>query len=107
LPFSPDPSERYLEGARYPAECARRVAENTSGFTLLTPLLLARRGGNVYARDLHERDTALLAAYPTLPVYLLRPPSAAAGVPPRFHRLRRDSLAAAWAVPVSGAPGRD
>ena len=100
-PFSPDSSERYLEGARYPAECARRVAEDTAGFTLLTPLLLARRGGNVYARDLHERDTAAVALYPGRPLFLLRPASADEGAPPEFHRLDRDSLARAWGVPLS------
>ena len=60
------------------------------------PLLLARGGGNRYARDLGARDSLLLREYPDRPVYLLRPPSGAVGALPRFEALSRDSLLAAW-----------
>ena len=55
----------------------------------------------MYARDLHARDTVLLKRYPSRAVYLVRPPSDAEGVLPRFWPLSRDSLRAAWAQPES------
>jgi hypothetical protein len=95
-PFSPDASERYLPESRYSDRCLARINDDRAGFTLFTPLLLAHGGGNIYARDLHERDTLLLQAYPGRPVYLLRPASADIGEPPRFYPLSRDSLEQAW-----------
>jgi hypothetical protein len=100
-PYSTDESERYLPGARYPAVCAAKILEDRAGFTLYAPLLLARRNGNVYARDLHALDTAAVALYPSRPIFLLKPATDALGSPPRFHRLSRDSLARAWNVPLS------
>jgi hypothetical protein len=104
-PFSLDDSERYLPGTPYEERCATRLAEDSAGFTLYTPLLLARRGGNVYARDLHARDTAAVALNESRPIYLLKPASSAPGAPPRFHRVSRDSLASAWGVPASRLGG--
>jgi hypothetical protein len=95
-PFSPDSTERFLPGSRYSERCLARINDDRAGFTLLTPLLLARGGGNIYARDLHERDTLLLQAYPDRPVYLLRPASAEVGQPPRLYPLSRDSLNRVW-----------
>jgi hypothetical protein len=96
-PLSPDATERVLPGARYSPACVARIADDRAGFMVLTPLLLAR-GGNIYARDLHARDTLLLREHPDRPVYLLRPPSPAPGAAPRFERLDRDSLSRAWGI---------
>lgn len=95
--ISPDKTERVLPGSSYSRLCGQRISEDREGFTSLVPLLVARGGGNIYARDLHERDTLLLREYPNRAVYLLRPPSAAEGTPPRFIPLSRDSLWRAWA----------
>jgi hypothetical protein len=46
----------------------------------------------VYARDLHERDTLILAAYPDREVWLLRPADSASGSVPQFERVSRDSI---------------
>ena len=93
--LSPDASERVLPGARYTPRCLQRIADDRRGFTLLTPLFLAGSDGTLYARDLHERDTLLLAKYPTRAVWLLRPADSSAGAVPRFERLNRDSVFAA------------
>ncbi len=95
-PFSVDTTERYLPGATYTPRCAARIAEDRDGFTLLPPLLLEHGGGNIYARDLHERNRWLAEQYPDRPLYLLRPPTAAEGEEPRFYPLSRDSVLAAW-----------
>ena len=90
--LSPDVSERVLPGARYPVRCLQRITDDQRGFTLLTPLLLAGSDGTVYARDLHERDTLLLAEYPDRDVYLLRPADSVSGSVPQFERVSRDSI---------------
>jgi hypothetical protein len=61
----------------------------------LAPLLVLD-DGNVYARDLHARDTLLLAAYPNRPIYALRATSTAADAVPVFVPVSRDSLHRAW-----------
>jgi hypothetical protein len=94
-PFSADPTARYLPGSPYSEVCLARRRDDQDGFTLFPPLLLAR-GDNIYVRDLHVRDTLLLAEYPDRPVYLLRPPTTSAGEPPRYYPVSRDSLYAAW-----------
>jgi hypothetical protein len=93
---SPDATERMLPGAHYGPLCSQRVLEDRAGFTSLVPLLLARGGGNIYARDLQRRNLVLLLEHPDRPVYLLRPPDSELGTPPRFTRLSRDSLLASW-----------
>ena len=93
--LSPDASERMLPGARYTPRCLQRIADDRRGFTLLTPLFLAGSDGTLYARDLHERDTLLLAAHPEREVWLLRPADSSSGAVPRFERLDRDSVIAA------------
>lgn len=95
-PYTVDPSNRLLPGSAYTEECVRRLAEDRRGFTLFLPLVLAGRGGVVYARDLHGRDSLLLEEYPRRPVYLLRPPSSELGAAPRFEPLQRDSLLSSW-----------
>lgn len=96
-PFSADSSERVLPGAEYGARCVRRLQEDRAGFTVYLPFIVADGDDIVYARDLHARDSVLLARYPSRPVYLVRPPSDGEGVPPRFWRVSRDSLLADWA----------
>ncbi|MFL5595163.1 MAG: hypothetical protein ACJ785_11205 [Gemmatimonadaceae bacterium] len=95
-PFSLDVTERYLPGTVYAPTCVERIAEDRLGFTLLAPLLYTDWGTNVYARDMHARNLALVRRYPNRPVYLLRPPSNATGALPELYPLRRDSLLAAW-----------
>jgi hypothetical protein len=95
-PFSPDITERYVPGTAYTPTCVERVSDDRVGFTLLAPLLYADWGSNVYARDMHERNLALVRRYPNRPVYLLRPRSNATGAVPELFPLRRDSLQAAW-----------
>lgn len=95
-PISADTTEQYLPGSQYSPRCVARVVDDRAGFTLFTPLLLAHDGGNVFARDLHARDSLLLRAYPDRPLYLLKPPTDGEGEPPRFYALSRDSLERAW-----------
>jgi len=96
-PFSVDSTERFLPGAPYGPRCVRRVQEDRGGFTVYLPFLVADGDNVVYARDLHARDTMLLARYPSRAVYLVRPSSDSEGALPRFWPLSRDSLRAAWA----------
>ncbi len=98
-PFSEDPSARVLPGAAYSTLCSTRVTEEQMGFTVFLPLILAQDGGNIYARDLHARDTLLLQAFPDRDVFLLKPPSTALGEEPRYYPLSRDSLYRVWDEP--------
>lgn len=95
-PFSPDVTERFLESAKYTPRCIQRITDDRAGFTLLAPLLYKNWGGNIYARDMHERNLALLRQYPNRRVFLLRPPNNETGSLPQLYPLRADSLAAAW-----------
>ena len=99
-PASPDTTEQYLPGSQYSADCLARVDDDQDGFTLYTPLLLAHGGNNVYARDLHKRDTLLVRTYPERSIFLLKPATAAIGEPPRFYPVSRDSLERAWRDPT-------
>jgi hypothetical protein len=96
-PFSPDPTARYLPGQPYSDLCLARRREDQQGFTLFPPLLLAR-GDNIYARDLHGRDSLLLQSNPDRPVYLLKPSGPTEGEAPAFYPVIRDSAYAAWAA---------
>lgn len=95
-PFSPDTTERFRRAVVYTRRCLARIDEDRSGFTVMPPLLLARRTDVLYARDLHARDSLLLAAHPDLAVYLLAPRGTAEGTPPEFIRVTRDSLFKTW-----------
>jgi len=66
------------------------------GFTLLAPLLYANWGTNLYARDMHERNLALMRQYPDRPMYLLRPLTNDVGATPQLFPLSRDSVRTAW-----------
>ena len=89
-PFSPDTSERVLQGARYDRRCVARIEEDRHGLALLAPTLLSRRRDLFFARNLHERNSGLLARFPGRSVYLLR--QAPLDSVPRFLPLDRDSL---------------
>jgi len=71
--------------------CLDRVREMLQGVAPLAPLLLLD-DGNVYVRDLHERDSVMLAAYPDRPVYVLHSDGVAPDAPQRFYPVRRDSI---------------
>jgi hypothetical protein len=94
--LSPDETERMSPGLRYSALCAARLVEDRAGYTFLAPILASRRGSNVYARDLHDRDTLLLQAYRGRAVYVLRPASSGIGAPLELVPLARDSALADW-----------
>jgi hypothetical protein len=96
-PFSADSSERVLPGAHYGARCIRRMQEDRAGFTVYLPFIVADGDNVIFARDLHARDSVLLARYPHRPIFLVRPPTDSEGVRPRFWRVSRDSLLADWA----------
>jgi hypothetical protein len=97
-PFSPDTTEQFLPGSAYTPRCLARINEDRAGFTLFTPLLLAHGGNNVYARDLHGRDTLLIRSYPNRTLYMLKG-GVNVGDPPQFYALSRDSLERAWRDP--------
>jgi hypothetical protein len=82
----------HMQQAYVPAPlCLARVREMMQGVTPLAPLLVLD-DGNVYGRDLHARDTLLLAAYPDRPVYLLYSDGVLANSRPRFHPVSRQDL---------------
>jgi hypothetical protein len=97
-PFSSDTTEQFLPGSRYSAQCLARLNDDRAGFTVFTPLLLAHGGNNIYARDLHGRDTLLVRAFPDRKLYLVKG-GVRVGEPPRFYPLSRDSLERAWRDP--------
>ncbi len=94
--YSTDITERVLPGLPYPPRCTQRLREDSTGFTLLGPVLVMQPGGNVYARDLHARDTLLIRQYPDRPLFLLRREGGAIGAPLVALPLSRDSLERAW-----------
>lgn len=96
--LTPDPTERVRPGVAYATVCLRRIEEDRAGFLHYVPLRLITTGGNIYARDLHARDSLLLAEFPDRPVFLLTRAGTRVDDPVAFVPLRRDSLAAAWRV---------
>jgi hypothetical protein len=102
--LSPDGTERVLPGARYSVVCQRRLLEDRAGYAFFAPLLARDPGSNVYARDLHARDTLLLQRYAGRPVYVLRGVSSDVGAPLMLEPLSLDSARAEWATVT--APGR-
>jgi hypothetical protein len=95
-PLSPDFTEQLRPDVQYAPTCLQRVADDRAGFLHYAPLRLVTTGGNLYARDLHGRDSLLLAQFPGRRVYLLT--RAGTGVDDRLEYLLldRDSLYAAW-----------
>lgn len=98
-PFSPDTTEGFRRGVAYTPRCLKRINEDRAGFTVMPPLLLARRDDILYARDLHARDSLLMAQHPARTIYLLAPRGTAEGAPPAFIPLSRDSLLRDWRQP--------
>jgi hypothetical protein len=94
--LSPDRTERVLPGTSYHPLCARRIEEDRAGYTFLTPILAAPRSANVYARDLHARDSLLLGALGARPVFVLRPRSSEPGAPLALFPVSLDSARADW-----------
>jgi hypothetical protein len=68
--------------------CLERVQETLRGVTPLAPFL-DLDDGNIYVRDLHERDTLILAAYPNRPVYVLHSAGVEPNAEPRYYRDQR------------------
>lgn len=95
--LSPDGTERMLPGTSYPPVCQRRILEDRAGYSFFAPLLARDAGSNVYARDLHARDTVLLQRYPDRRPYLLRAVSSEVGAKLLLEPLRLDSARAEWA----------
>jgi hypothetical protein len=93
---SPDHTERVLPGHPYAPVCVRRIEEDRAGFTFLAPILATKPGTNVYARDLHGRDSLLLHTLGSRPVYLLRPHSSESGAPLGLFPVSLDSARADW-----------
>lgn len=104
--LSPDKTERVLPGSTYGVMCQRRILEDRAGYSFLAPVLSQDPGSNVYARDLHARDTVLLRRYAGRPVYLLRASSSAVGAPLVLEPLQPDSALAAWGMAPGTAPAR-
>lgn len=102
--LSPDGTERVLPGATYSALCQRRLLEDRGGYAFFAPLLARDAGTNIYARDLHARDTLLLQRHPDRVVYVLRAVSSEVGAPLVLEPLRLDSARAEWAS--TQVPGR-
>jgi hypothetical protein len=74
------------------AGCRRQMQAMADGISDLGPILAMGDAGdgNIYASDLGARDTVLMAAYPTRPVYLLKPPAPFAT--PVFYLVPRSVL---------------
>lgn len=100
--LTPDRTLRSLPGSTYDAECTARVMEDRAGFTVATSVLAHTPSDNIFARDLHARDTALVQQYPGRRLYLLRPTSSELGAPLVLEPLRSDSVARSWghAIPA-------
>lgn len=96
--LSPDGTERVLPGATYSRVCQRRILEDRAGYSFLAPLLARDPGTNIYARDLHARDTLLLQRYPNRRVYLLRAATSEIGAPLLLEPVRLDSARAEWGI---------
>lgn len=95
--LSPDGTQRMLPGTRYGVVCQRRILEDRGGYAYLAPVLASDVGSNVYARDLHARDTVLLERYPGRPVFLLRIIPSETGSRLTLERVSLDSARAEWA----------
>lgn len=94
--LTPDPTERVRPDAQYAPGCLQRIQDDRAGFLHYAPLRLVTTGNNVYARDLHERDSLLLAQYPDRPVFLLKRAGTRVDDRLEYLPLARDSLYAVW-----------
>ena len=96
--LSPDGTERVLPGTTYSATCQRRLLEDRAGYAFFAPLLARDAGTNIYARDLHARDTLLLQRYAGRPLYMLRGVSSEIGATLMLEPLSIDSARAEWSA---------
>jgi hypothetical protein len=89
VPDWPDPSLRLQPGRALPEECRREIARDLSGLTVYEHLAWRNAegldAGIVFARDLFERNEALLTRYPEWPVWRYGP--AENGAPPQLTRV--------------------
>ncbi|MBA2291673.1 MAG: hypothetical protein H0W15_04370, partial [Gemmatimonadales bacterium] len=93
--FAIDTSPRVLPGSVMTERCTRRILEDRAGFTLYPPLLLARDTTNTYLRDLHARDSLVIAPDESRPIFLLvKPPEVGAAI--RFLPVDPDSMRREW-----------
>lgn len=92
---APSAIEPISTDAPFLDRCRRRLLDNMRGTALFLPTNAAR-GPNVYARDLHGRDSLLMRQYPDRAVYLLAPVSADVGAAWRFYPVNLDSAWVAW-----------
>jgi hypothetical protein len=96
--LSPDHTERMRPGSTYSPTCQRRIVEDRGGYAFFAPLLARDPGSNIYARELHARDTVLVQRYSDRPVYLLRAESSDVGSRLVLERVSLDSARAEWAT---------
>jgi len=105
--LTPDRTLRSLPGSTYSGQCSARVLEDRAGFTVGTSVLAQPPSSNVFARDLHARDTALVQQFPGRPLYLLRPTSSELGAALVLEPLRLDSAAISWGIPPIASASAD
>ena len=103
LRVSPDTTPRIRSGSTIRGRCVRRIEEDRNGFTVFAPLLLAGKDGNVYLREMHARDTLVIAAQPGRALFLLLKDTLTTSIP-RFIPLSLDSMRAAWQADEGGPP---
>lgn len=94
---SPDTTARMMPGRPYSARCVSRLAGESRGAWSILPFLLAHDKGNLFARDVRERNTALVNRYDDRSIYLFRRPSPEEQYrEPRFYRIDADSALFSW-----------
>jgi hypothetical protein len=90
--LSPDFTQRMLPGLVYPPRCLARLQDDAQGTTLFAPFILAGESGNLFIRDLHERNGRILAGLAGRLWYLMRPEGTVAGSPIRLVPVVTDSI---------------
>jgi hypothetical protein len=93
---SPDARERRAPSSNS-ALCSARVQAERAGTWSLLPFLAARHSGNVFVRDLHERNALLFRRFRG-PFYVLRPDSVLGLRRPRLLPMNVDSAQWEWTV---------
>lgn len=87
----PDPTLRLRRNRALPAECRRELERDRQGFTLYGSLAwrnpIGLDHGIVFARDLFERNAALLVRYPGWDVWRFAPPATGPTALPRLERV--------------------
>lgn len=92
VPDAPDPWIRLRHRDSLPASCRRELERDYKGFTLYGNLGwrndIELASGVLFARDLYERNDALLRRYPGWEVWRYAPPAGEPGALPRLVRIR-------------------